>query len=197
MWGDIRGSNLVRWNELAPDIAILDVLDLGARLSIIDMTVVIMLSRSQPLVAFLPECRNDIYSHAQALHVEVGGLLLGNAYSLVPTNSSVRPVMISITTSIACNVSESTGVSLRMDTEVWDRARDKAESASLIVVGWYHSHPNLGAFFSGTDRRTQAAFFNHSYSVGLVVDPVRQEEKWFLGANAEELQARQVVQLVL
>ncbi len=43
-----------------------------------------------------------------------------------------------------------------------------------MVVGWYHSHPNLGAFFSGTDRATQRAFFNRPYSVGLVVDPVRR-----------------------
>jgi len=87
---------------------------------------------------------------------------------------------------------DSTGVSLRMGTDVWESARMKA-GADDSVIGWYHSHPNLGAFFSGTDRRTQRAFFNHPHCVGLVIDPVRNEEKWFIGANSEELAAHQVL----
>jgi proteasome lid subunit RPN8/RPN11 len=73
-----------------------------------------------------------------------------------------------------------------MGTEVWDRARDEV-SDGIQVVGWYHSHPNIGAFFSGTDRKTQRAFFNHPYSVGLVIDPVRDDSAWFVGENSEEL----------
>jgi proteasome lid subunit RPN8/RPN11 len=52
------------------------------------------------------------------------------------------------------------------------------------VVGWYHSHPGLGAFFSHTDRRTQQAFFAHAYSVGWVVDPLRGESAWFVGPRS-------------
>jgi proteasome lid subunit RPN8/RPN11 len=55
------------------------------------------------------------------------------------------------------------------------------------VVGWFHSHPDIGAFFSGTDRRTQAAFFAQAFSVGWVIDPVRGEEAWFLGADARDV----------
>jgi hypothetical protein len=56
-----------------------------------------------------------------------------------------------------------------------------------MVVGWYHSHPNLGAFFSGTDRKTQRSFFSQRYSLGLVADPVRSEEAWFVGPDATAL----------
>jgi proteasome lid subunit RPN8/RPN11 len=73
-----------------------------------------------------------------------------------------------------------------MNTEVWDKARQML-SQSMQVVGWYHSHPNLGAFFSGTDRTTQRGFFGHPYSVGLVVDPVRNEKAWFLGPGSTSL----------
>ena len=42
------------------------------------------------------------------------------------------------------------------------------------IVGWYHSHPNMGTFMSGTDidtqRRYQALFPN---AVALVIDPKR------------------------
>jgi proteasome lid subunit RPN8/RPN11 len=75
-----------------------------------------------------------------------------------------------------------------MGTEVWNRARERL--GDRIVVGWYHSHPNLGAFFSGTDRRTQRHFFNRPYSVGLVIDPVRGEEAWFVGPEATPLPGR-------
>ncbi|GGA51374.1 hypothetical protein GCM10010981_45960 [Dyella nitratireducens] len=59
--------------------------------------------------------------------------------------------------------------------------------SKLLVVGWFHSHPNLGAFFSGTDRKTQRDFFFHPYSTGYVVDPVRDEHAFFLGAESFQI----------
>jgi proteasome lid subunit RPN8/RPN11 len=79
-----------------------------------------------------------------------------------------------------------------METSVWDRAR-AALAAGELVVGWFHSHPRLGAFFSDTDRRTQAAFFNHPFSVGWVIDPFANEEAWFLGADAESIPPTRVL----
>ena len=66
---------------------------------------------------------------------------------------------------------------------MWDRARQALRPLELIV-GWYHSHPGLGAFFSATDRRTQAAFFPHPYSVGWVIDPELDDEAFFVGQES-------------
>ena len=66
-------------------------------------------------------------------------------------------------------------------------------STHSMVVGWYHSHPDLGVSFSGTDRATQRVFFNRTYSVGLVVDPVRGEEAWFIGPDSVPLKTGSVV----
>lgn len=41
---------------------------------------------------------------------------------------------------------------------------------TLDVVGWAHSHPGHGIFFSGVDRDTQRAFCTE-HMLGLVVDP--------------------------
>ena len=42
------------------------------------------------------------------------------------------------------------------------------------VVGWYHSHPGFGCWFSGTDINTQQSFEQlNSRAVGIVVDPVQ------------------------
>ena len=59
-----------------------------------------------------------------------------------------------------------------MDSQIWIEANQVGTNGEM-VVGWYHSHPNLGAFFSGTDRRTQQAFLGNAFSIGWVIDPVR------------------------
>ena len=83
---------------------------------------------------------------------------------------------------------EDTGdaISLRMEAQVWDAARAALREGER-VVGWFHSHPGIGAFFSGTDRRTQAAFFTQPWHLGWVIDPVRGEEAWFAGAEAHDV----------
>merc|ERR1711874_807137 len=43
-----------------------------------------------------------------------------------------------------------------------------------MVVGWYHSHPGFGCWFSGTDMNTQQSFEQlNSRAVGVVVDPIQ------------------------
>jgi hypothetical protein len=55
----------------------------------------------------------------------------------------------------------------------------------LGAGGWYHSHPNLGVAFSGTDCHMQRAFFSNPHSLRLVID-VRREEKWFIGSSSSD-----------
>jgi proteasome lid subunit RPN8/RPN11 len=81
-----------------------------------------------------------------------------------------------------------------MAADVWNAAREQGAEGQY-VIGWYHSHPNLGAFFSGTDRHTQRSFFNHRHSVGLVVDPIRNERKFFMGPESYELPVEHTIQL--
>eukprot|EP00928_Gymnodinium_smaydae_P017602 TRINITY_DN1672_c0_g2_i1.p1 TRINITY_DN1672_c0_g2~~TRINITY_DN1672_c0_g2_i1.p1 ORF type:complete len:341 (+),score=95.41 TRINITY_DN1672_c0_g2_i1:73-1023(+) len=43
-----------------------------------------------------------------------------------------------------------------------------------MVVGWYHSHPGFGCWFSGTDVNTQQSFEQlNPRAVGVVIDPVQ------------------------
>jgi proteasome lid subunit RPN8/RPN11 len=69
----------------------------------------------------------------------------------------------------------------------------RASANGKTVVGWYHSHPDLGVFFSGTDRRTQRAFFNQPHCIGLVVDPIGFQETWFIGPDSVELRNAQIL----
>jgi len=43
-----------------------------------------------------------------------------------------------------------------------------------MVVGWYHSHPGFGCWFSGTDINTQQSVEQlNARAVGVVVDPIQ------------------------
>jgi proteasome lid subunit RPN8/RPN11 len=114
---------------------------------------------------------------------EQGGLLLGEVFAAGEDPAATRVIVV--TQAVPSRDFDSTGISLRMEAGVWSDARARLGEREL-VVGWYHSHPGLGAFFSGTDRRTQRAFFPHAYSVGWVVDPLRGEAAVFVGAESED-----------
>ncbi|MFX1377038.1 MAG: hypothetical protein ACFFA0_14630 [Promethearchaeota archaeon] len=52
--------------------------------------------------------------------------------------------------------------------EIQDRL--DAQGNNLYVVGWFHSHPGLGLFFSDIDLRNQIFFQTHEDGIGLVFD---------------------------
>jgi len=50
-----------------------------------------------------------------------------------------------------------------------------------VIVGWWHTHPSLSAFLSGTDIRTQSLYqaFMHN-AVAIVIDDVKYSETFNL-----------------
>ena len=59
---------------------------------------------------------------------------------------------------------------------------DRIDSGE-VIVGWAHTHPGLGLFFSSTDIQTQKWYQRmHPMSFGLVLDPVRITQS-FAGLN--------------
>lgn len=59
-----------------------------------------------------------------------------------------------------------------------------------VVVGWYHSHIDIGCFMSDIDMRTQRAGFPHAHQVALVVDAVRGEVAAFANLSGRPGVAR-------
>ena len=126
-----------------------------------------------------PEVDCQVMDHLRAQGVEQGGLLVGQAFVDARSNAVAH---VRVLSSAAAEDAVGTAFSLRMGTGVWQSAQALLAPGELIV-GWYHSHPGLTAFFSDTDRQTQRAFFNHPYSVGWVIDPVNGDEALFLGGD--------------
>lgn len=129
-----------------------------------------------------PAAESDVQAHLAAQAVEQGGLLIGRAWR---AGSEKRPgavTRVQVTRVVAADEAIGSALSLRMEAAVWSAAREALQPGELIV-GWYHSHPGLTAFFSDTDRQTQGAFFHHEYSLGWVIDPLSGDEALFLGPD--------------
>ena len=121
------------------------------------------------------------------LRVEQGGILFGNAYQ-----DTGLGIYVDITAAVAAPATVGTGAHLDFTPHSWNGIMDyaKAQHPDDNIVGWYHSHPNLSAFMSGTDMNTQQAFFYHPWCLSIVYDPCREDIKFFLGRTAQQIQPK-------
>ncbi len=168
----------MRWTEQAAELPLLPLAALATRLPGIDALLRGSARADGLVIALAAAAADEVRRHLGSHGEERGGLLLGEVYADGTSPNASR--LVHVTQAVAAKDFASTGVSLRMASGVWQDARSRL-GADELVVGWYHSHPGLGAFFSQTDRRTQRGFFPHAYSVGWVVDPLRGESAWFVG----------------
>lgn len=180
----------MKWKNVNSELLATSVDKLFINWSSIDIVKFIIHAQSQPIVIINSSVKRRIMDHLYKKKTELGGLLLGN---VLCTNSLKEGLIaIEITDMVASLDCISTSVSLTMSSDIWNKAAQVCDKKKF-VVGWYHSHPNLGAFFSGTDRRTQKNFFNQEYSLGLVIDTIRNEEKIFIGSNSEALNTSHII----
>ncbi len=105
--------------------------------------------------------------------IEVMGLMIGRFYRDEHGIYAIvdRPVSSKL-------ISDRFGVSFDKDSmeELFDSLdMDDGES----IVGWYHSHLDIGCFMSPTDIATQNGLFGGECGFALVIDPVRKEIKVF------------------
>lgn len=173
---------MISWKEQEPDFKLQPAEALFARLDFGDAVRAWRCLGHGLQILISRQVREAVEAHLRTRRIEQGGLLIGAAYGA----SDGEPIAVTIDDFVEAEEAIGTGASLVMGSRVWEDARRRCEG-QRTVVGWYHSHPNLGAFFSGTDRQTQRAFFANAHSVGLVSDPVRIEERWFSGPESAEV----------
>lgn len=117
-----------------------------------------------------------IWEHSgETLEQEVCGVLIGE-----PGHDDQGP-HLRITGSIRGEFAEAEGTQVTFTHRTWDYIHEEKDRRypDAKIVGWYHTHPGVGIFFSGMDRFIQENFFNLPWQVGLVVDPVAKEEGLF------------------
>ena len=105
------------------------------------------------------------------LERELGGVLLGKATQSGSNN------MVNIQAAIPVISGDHGPVHFTFTADSWAQLhQDRQERyPQLDVVGWYHTHPDLGVFFSADDIVVHSAAFVLPWQVGLVYDPIRSE----------------------
>lgn len=122
-------------------------------------------------------------AHAQEdmLH-EVGGILLGDFHITSKGERFTRIVGI-----VRAKKAKQMRASLNFTPEAWAdvwRLIDGddeygSDDTPWKMVGWYHTHPNFGIFFSGADHTVHDPHFTHPCHVALVIDPIQNAHGFF------------------
>jgi proteasome lid subunit RPN8/RPN11 len=120
----------------------------------------------------------QVHEHGRSnVAVELGGALLGRAYQadgqLIVHVQAALPARVS--------AADHSPIHFTFTADAWSQLhRDKDEQyPDLAIIGWFHTHPDLGVFYSADDVVVHSAAFVLPWHVGLVLDPVRQEACFF------------------
>ena len=145
---------------------------------------------AEVLVTMRRAASDRMHAHAASSRLEVGGALLGMAY-----RDDAGDLLVDVVAAIPAEGAQEEGTYFRMTEMAWEKIATERKSLDedLLIVGWYHTHPGLGIFYSGTDRDSQRAFFTQPWNFGVVIDPQRDGIGYFLGPESIELPTSQVM----
>ena len=115
--------------------------------------------------------------------VEYGGVLIGTADPVVGLVIIIAakplPDAVSAKGTASSTVTFTTETWIAMNRRVID------EHPGQRIVGWYHSHPRSGIYFSAHDLLIQTRYFSQPWQVGYVFDPVQHERGFFGWASKQ------------
>jgi proteasome lid subunit RPN8/RPN11 len=127
-------------------------------------------------VAFSQEALIAIQRHCESdMRVELGGVLVGRVGRHDGRN------IVHVHNALPAHSDQHGPVHFTFTADAWRQLNQDRAAAfpDLQIVGWFHTHPDLGVFFSGDDVVVHQAAFTQPWHVGLVVDPIRHEMALF------------------
>jgi proteasome lid subunit RPN8/RPN11 len=112
----------------------------------------------------------DEHAHGD-LEREVGGVLMGHL------REGEAQLTIEILAALPAVSADHGPVHFTFTADAWARIHEDRSDQypDLQIVGWFHTHPDLGVFYSADDVVVHTAAFVMPWHVGLVIDPVRLE----------------------
>lgn len=112
---------------------------------------------------------------------ELGGILFGEY------TEKFGHTYVLISQFIKAEYTENTASTLTFTHETWNDIHEKQKERfpQLKIVGWQHTHPNYGIFLSNYDLFIQENFFNMTFQVAYVVDPVQHLRGFFQWKNGK------------
>ncbi|MBP6017227.1 MAG: Mov34/MPN/PAD-1 family protein [Candidatus Promineofilum sp.] len=130
----------------------------------------------QPIVLMHQTALLQVVAHSRSdTRCELGGALLGHTYRY--KNS----VIVEVKAAVPATSADHGPVHFTFSADSWSKLhRDRtAHYSNLDIIGWFHTHPDLGVFYSSDDVVVHSAAFTLPWHVGLVVDPIRDEAAFF------------------
>ncbi len=133
-------------------------------------------AEGRPLVLMHQTALLQVVAHSRSdTSCELGGALLGHAYRY--KNS----VIVEVKAALPATSADHGPVHFTFSADSWSKLHHDraAHYSNLDIIGWFHTHPDLGVFYSSDDVVVHSAAFTLPWHVGLVVDPIRDEAAFF------------------
>jgi proteasome lid subunit RPN8/RPN11 len=134
---------------------------------------------------------NNIHEHGlESPDVEVRGVLVGGAYR------DDYGEFVYVRHIIRGKDAPATAASVTFTSETWTHLHEQLEDRHPDdrILGWYHTHPNHGISLSGMDKFIHESFFNLSWQVAYVHDPIRLEDGLFRWKRGSVRQTRFMIE---
>lgn len=140
------------------------------------------LGPDQPRIVLFPQAVDKMAAHALGdVRSEVGGVLLGSAFR------NASELYVEVQAALPAQTDDHGPIHFTFNADAWAQIhRDRAEKyPELDIVGWFHTHPGLGIFFSGDDVVVHSAAFVLPWHVAMVVDPLSKRMGCFAWDEGE------------
>ncbi len=131
---------------------------------------------NQVLVSHRKQALSQIRAHSITdLRSELGGVLLGHAYR------DGEQLLVDVIAALPARNDDHGPIHFTFTADAWSQIHhERAQKyPDLEIVGWFHTHPGLGVFYSSDDVVVHTAAFTLPWHVGLVVDPLGNEASYF------------------
>ena len=131
---------------------------------------------NQVVVSHRQQALSQIRAHSISnLRSELGGVLLGHAYR------DGEQMLVEVIAALPARNDDHGPIHFTFTADAWSQIHHEraAQYPDLEIVGWFHTHPGLGVFYSSDDVVVHTAAFTLPWHVGLVVDPLGNEASYF------------------
>ena len=123
---------------------------------------------------------NAIIKHAKEdQKIEICGILIGEVFK------DPNGPYLEVSDIIKGEHADNQAGQVMFTHETWEYINSVKDGQfpDKLIVGWYHTHPRFGIFLSDQDVFIQRNFFDKPWQVAFVVDPVQEEEGFFIWRN--------------
>lgn len=133
-------------------------------------------AENQVVVSHRQQALSQIRAHSITnLRSELGGVLLGHAYR------DGDQLLVEVIAALPARNDDHGPVHFTFTADAWSQIHHdrNGQYPDLEIVGWFHTHPGLGVFYSSDDVVVHTAAFTLPWHVGLVVDPLGNHASYF------------------